>query len=221
MNYKIAEKFISINGEGQKAGELSVFIRFHGCNLSCDYCDTKWANSEDTPCETMTDEEIVSYIISTGIKNVTLTGGEPMIQDNIMFLLEKLASLDDISVEIETNGSIDLSSAAKIKNRPSFTMDYKLSSSKMEKYMNTDNFSFLKKEDTVKFVCGCIADLEKSKYIMDKYSLYGKCALYISPVFGMIDAADIVEFMKENQMNKVKLQLQLHKYIWDPNKRGV
>ncbi|MBR1442016.1 MAG: radical SAM protein, partial [Firmicutes bacterium] len=126
MNYKIAEKFISINGEGQKAGELAVFIRFNGCNLACDYCDTKWANMPSSPYDIMTDEEIISYIISTGIKNVTLTGGEPMIQDDIICLLEKLAALDDISVEIETNGSIDLSSAAKIKNRPSFTTDYKL-----------------------------------------------------------------------------------------------
>ncbi|MBR1443103.1 MAG: 7-carboxy-7-deazaguanine synthase QueE, partial [Firmicutes bacterium] len=88
-------------------------------------------------------------------------------------------------------------------------------------YMNTDNFKLLKKEDTVKFVCGSISDLEKSKYIMDKFLLYGKCALYISPVFGMINSADIVEFMKKNKMNDVKLQLQLHKYIWDPDKKGV
>ena len=74
---KVVEKFVSINGESRRAGELAVFIRFKHCNLHCCYCDTKWANEKGCEFEELTIEEIVSYIISTNVKNVTLTGGEP------------------------------------------------------------------------------------------------------------------------------------------------
>ena len=76
--YSVVEKFISINGESTKAGQLAVFIRFAGCNLNCNYCDTKWANEKDVSYETLTEFEIYDYIKSTGVTNVTLTGGEPL-----------------------------------------------------------------------------------------------------------------------------------------------
>ena len=76
---RVAEKFISINGEGTRAGELAVFVRFTGCNLRCSYCDTMWANEPDCPYEEMIPEQICEYVRSTGIKNVTLTGGEPLL----------------------------------------------------------------------------------------------------------------------------------------------
>lgn len=217
----VAEKFVSINGEGTKAGQPAVFIRFTGCNLDCEYCDTKWVNEENAPYTEMTAEEIYSYIKNTGIKNVTLTGGEPLIQKNIKPLLETIAKDKELFCEIETNGSIDLKPFCDIENRPSFTMDYKLSASGMERFMNHDNFSVLDMRDTVKFVSGSVKDLSRAKEIMDKYSLYGKTNLYISPVFGEITPFEIVNFMMENRLNYVNLQLQLHKIIWDPDKRGV
>ena len=73
---RVAEKFISINGEGTRAGELAVFVRFTGCNLRCSYCDTMWANEPGCPYEEMSPAQICDYVQSTGIKNVTLTGGE-------------------------------------------------------------------------------------------------------------------------------------------------
>ena len=85
--FKVAEKFVSINGEGPRAGELAVFLRFCGCNLNCGYCDTRWANSADVKCELASAEEIVAYVKSTGVKNVTMTGGEPLLQENIVCLL--------------------------------------------------------------------------------------------------------------------------------------
>lgn len=219
--FNIAEKFVSINGEGTKAGQTAVFIRFKGCNLCCKYCDTKWANEKNAPCKEMTAEEIYSYIKSTGIKNVTLTGGEPLIQKNIKSLLEIIAQDKALCCEIETNGSVDLKPFCYIQNRPSFTMDYKLSCSNMEEFMNCGNFEILDKKDTVKFVSGSIEDIEKAKEIIDKYKLCEKTNIYISPVFGSIEPSEIVEFMVENKMNNVNLQLQLHKIIWDPDKRGV
>ena len=216
----VVEKFISINGEGVRAGELAYFVRFCGCNLSCSYCDTAWANRSDAPETHMSAEEIAKQVIGSGIRNVTLTGGEPLLQKDLPELCTILAE-NGIITEIETNGSLDISELAALSGRPVFTMDYKLPSSGMEEFMRTENFSLLQKQDTVKFVCGSVQDLDRMREITEKYSLLSHCHVYISPVFGSIDASDIVEYMKQHRMNGARLQLQLHKYIWDPDKRGV
>ncbi len=218
--FPIVEKFVSINGEGTKAGELAVFIRFRGCNLQCSYCDTKWANTADCPAEMLTVEELLTYVQSTGVKNVTLTGGEPMLQAEIETLIDRLIQNGN-TVEIETNGSIDLHSVSAMANRPTLTMDYKLPYCGMESKMNVTNFDILQPQDTVKFVVGSQADLERSLQIINEYHLTDKCHVYFSPVFGAIEPADIVSFMTEYRLNGVRLQLQLHKFIWNPNQRGV
>ena len=219
--YEVVEKFVSINGEGTKAGQLAVFIRFKGCNLNCKYCDTKWANEQEALSQTMTEEEILEYVLSTGVKNVTLTGGEPLLRNDIEKVITVLAE-NNLNVEIETNGSIYLDKIRKLnKENVTFTMDYKLSCSGMEQSMNLGNFDILNSNDTVKFVVGNREDLIKTKQIIEKYNLYGKCNIYISPVFGMIEPEEIVNFMKENVMNDVNMQIQLHKIIWSPDKKGV
>lgn len=217
----VAEKFVSINGESRRAGQLAVFIRFKGCNLNCTYCDTIWANQADCPAEEMTPEQIYDYISSTGIKNVTLTGGEPLLQQDINKLLRLISEDDTLYCEIETNGSVDISEAKRFRNPPSITMDFKSPSSGMSDKMLMSNYALLDGRDTIKFVCGSSEDLEKAYDVICKYSLTQKCAVYISPVFGNIDAASIVEFMKDKKLNGVNLQLQLHKYIWSPDKKGV
>ncbi|WP_294349265.1 putative 7-carboxy-7-deazaguanine synthase QueE [uncultured Clostridium sp.] len=221
MKFKVVEKFVSVNGEGKRAGQLAVFIRFAGCNLECSYCDTKWANDKEVKFELLSADEVYNYIKSTGIKNVTLTGGEPLFQKNIKELLEKLCYDKNLNIEIETNGSINLKEFISIVNRPSFTMDYKCPSSNMEEKMCLSNFEYLDKKDTVKFVVGNIKDLNKVKNIINKYKLIEKTSTYISPVFGSINLESIINFMKENKMNGVNFQIQLHKVIWNPDKRGV
>lgn len=221
MNFKVVEKFISINGEGLRSGQLSVFIRFAGCNLNCNYCDTKWANERNVKYDIMTENEIYSYIKATGITNVTLTGGEPLTQNDILSLLKILSNDNNLLVEIETNGSVNLKDFLLDKNPPCFTMDYKLPDSCMENFMDTSNFDYLTKKDVVKFVVSSVSDLKKTKEIIDKYELIKKTNIYISPVLGRISPKTIVDFMKENKLNKVNLQLQIHKIIWSPNKRGV
>ncbi len=221
MDFKVVEKFVSINGEGTLSGQLAVFIRFAFCNLNCSYCDTTWANSENVSYELMTAEAIYDYIKGTKISNVTLTGGEPLLNEEILDLLEVLSRDKTLNVEIENNGSVDLSKFSKVKNPPSFTMDYKLPSSNMENKMFLENLKYLTKKDTLKFVSGSLIDLEKVKYIINKYNLIAKTNIYISPVFGKIKLELIVEFMKDNMLNGVALQMQLHKIIWDPAKRGV
>ena len=219
--FKVVEKFVSINGEGVRAGQLAVFIRFLGCNLNCNYCDTKWANTDNTAYEVMNEFEIYKYIKDTGVKNVTLTGGEPLFRDYMVVLLRLLGVDESINIEIETNGSVDFSGLLEVCKNISFTMDYKLPDSGMEAYMCIGNMEILRKIDTVKFVSGSIEDLQRTKEIIKQYNLTEKCHIYISPVFGKIDPADIVEFMKDNHMNDVNLQLQLHKFIWSPDKKGV
>ena len=167
--YKVVEKFISINGEGTKAGQLAVFIRFAGCNLNCSYCDTAWANKEDVPVTEMTEFEIYDYIKNTGVKNVTLTGGEPLLRDDVDKLLKLLSSDKSIKVEIETNGSIDLYDYRQISDNISFTVDYKLPSSCMEHLMEMENSEELEERDTVKFVVSDNNDLLRAKEIIDEY----------------------------------------------------
>lgn len=219
--FHVVEKFVSINGEGQHAGELAVFVRLRGCNLKCNYCDTRWACTEDAKAEEMTEAEIVSYVISTGVKRVTLTGGEPLLADNAIDLLEALAAHKDIFVEIETNGSVDIHPFTEIDNPPAFTLDYKLKGSGMENRMLTDNFKYLSSKDTVKFVCSDVSELDRVCEIVDKYRISDKCTALISPVFGRIEPADMVDYLITHKRNDIRLQLQLHKFIWDPNKRGV
>ena len=220
MSFLVAEKFVSINGESVRAGEPAVFIRFRGCNLGCSYCDTKWANAAGCPADEMTVEEIVRYADGTGIVNVTLTGGEPLLQEGLCELTDALIGSGH-RVEIETNGSIPIEALALRERRPVFTLDYKLPSSGMEDRMLTENYRFLAGEDAVKFVAGSRGDLDRAAEIVREHSLSEKCRVYISPVFGRIEPAEIVEYILDKRMNGIKVQLQLHKFIWDPDMRGV
>ena len=132
-----------------------------------------------------------------------------------------LGEVGKCRVEIETNGAADLRPLAEAPFRPVFTMDYKLPSSGCEKAMRAENFTVLGPEDTVKFVAGSAEDLARAAQIIEKYALVSRCHVYFSPVFGKIDPADIVEFMIRHRMNDVRLQIQMHKVIWDPMRRGV
>lgn len=219
-DFRLAEHFVSINGEGRRAGELALFLRFTVCNLDCSWCDTKWANSEDAKFTLITLDELMDIAKDAylnGVRNVTLTGGEPLLQKDISALIKELVSLG-MNVEIETNGSVPLSDDV-YDSGATFTMDYKLPSSGMEDMMCLENFTKLRKCDTLKFVCGSRQDLLRAKEIIEKYR--PECVSYFSPVFGSIEPSDIVEFMKENGLGGVRLQLQLHKFIWQPDMRGV
>lgn len=225
--FRVAEKFVSINGESRRAGELAVFIRFTGCNLNCTYCDTAWAISADAPHEEMSQQELIEYIKETGIDNVTLTGGEPLLQPEIENLVVDIISLNK-RVEIETNGAVSIRSMKEmadklnLRDELSITLDYKCPGSGMEDFMLMENYDDLREFDTVKFVVSDRADLDKAREVIGEYNLIDrKIAAYLSPVFGSIEPREIVEYMMEHKMNGVTHQLQQHKFIWDPDKRGV
>lgn len=231
LTFEVVEQFVSINGEGLRAGELALFIRFRGCNLTCSYCDTAWANTDACPAQTYTLEELLQSVKASGVVNVTLTGGEPLLRPGVLVLVEQLMK-KDFHVEIETNGSVDLSElvamrklrqARRFRQRGSLslTVDYKLPGSGQHEAMLMDNYRLLGEEDAVKFVASNLEDLEHARGIIERYELARNTQPYLSTAFGQLTPAEVVDYMKSHHMNGVRLQLQLHKYIWDPNLKGV
>ncbi|MBN2794950.1 MAG: putative 7-carboxy-7-deazaguanine synthase QueE [Clostridia bacterium] len=221
MSYNISETFISINGEGKKAGELALFIRLTGCNLRCGYCDTLWATDPNATHTAMSLDEILKLIKESSVKNITLTGGEPLCHEGIEVLIEGISKLEGKSLEIETNGSVDIRSFKKSSQNVSFTVDYKSPSSGMNSWMLNDNYQTVDQRDTVKFVVGTYEDLEVARKVINEHQLLEKTSVYFSPIFGAIEGKDIVEYMIKHNLNGVRLQLQLHKYIWHPEEKGV
>lgn len=219
--YRIAELFSSINGEGPRMGQLALFVRMQGCNLNCEYCDTRWANGQEALYHWMSTEDILDVVRQMGIRNVTLTGGEPLLQEGVYELLEALAAVPGVRIEIETNGSVPLHSFLGLGQAVSFNMDYKLPGSGMEEQMCMDNFDVLRAQDTVKFVVSGYLDMCRARDLIREYRLTQKCHVFFSPAYHEIDPEEIVNFMKDNRMNDVTLQLQLHKIIWDSEMRGV
>lgn len=218
--YPLVERFVSINGEGPKAGMTAAFLRMKGCNLSCNYCDTAWANVPDCPCDLLSVPEILQWLRETGVVNVTLTGGEPLLIPDIGALIEAMGA-EGYAVEIETNGSVDLAPFDRLPHRPAFTMDYKCPDSGMEAFMHTGSFFLLQTQDTVKFVVSSEKDLRRAEEITRQYNLTKHCRVYLSAVFGRIEPKAITEYMIRHHWNDVRLQLQMHKFIWPPQQRGV
>lgn len=219
--FPIAETFVSINGEGVRSGRLAYFIRFPGCNLHCSFCDTSWATEWRNDWDYRTEDQLADEVRTSGVKLVTLTGGEPLLQPDLPVLLDKLYQIPGLFVEIETNGSRPIAQYDNVAYRPAFTLDCKLPGSGMQDAMCFDNYDHLREEDTVKFVCGSDEDLNRAEEIIRDYGLTEKCHVYLSPVFGEMDPADMVSYMITHNLNGVTLQLQIHKFIWDPEAKGV
>ena len=215
---KIVEKFISVDGEGPTAGGLSVFIRLAGCNLRCVWCDTCYAQDYNIHTEELSVQEIVDYVRSTGIEHVTLTGGEPLIHTDVKNLLTELAKI--VEVHVETNGSVDISEY-RVSEKVHFVVDYKLPESGMENTMCLKNLANVTKHDAYKFVISSESDAYKALQIIKENNLINTTQVYLSCVFENFTPESLVEIMKKEKLNGAKLQLQMHKFIWDKNKRGV
>lgn len=215
---KVNEIFLSIEGEGVRAGMPATFIRLFGCNLRCSYCDTMYScevQDGDVPYTEMTIEEILAKCSELDCPNITVTGGEPLIHENITELLLALVE-HNYWVNVETNGSI----IPPITHPYLFyTMDYKTPSSGMEDKMSMRALNSLHDTDVLKFVVGNTEDLYAGLNVIT--SLLSRPQIYFSPVFGNIDPQEIVKFLLDNKMYNSKIQLQMHKIIWDSNKRGV
>jgi len=202
---------LSIQGEGLLTGFPTVFVRFSGCNLRCSYCDTAYAYDEGMEMEPLT---IVKEVERHCYKRVCLTGGEPLLQSDINILLNLLK---DYRVSIETNGSVSIDKVERGENH-SYALDMKCPSSGFSGKMNFDNFKFLADRDEIKFIVGSREDYEWAKEVLGKY--FKKGVITFSPVFQGIRYSDIVEWILNDKLD-VRFQLQLHKFIWSPEARGV
>ena len=225
--FKVIETFTSIDGEGPSAGELATFVRFAGCDLRCSWCDTAYSWDGEVAPKVMTAEEIYQLIDASGVHNVTLTGGEPLIQKGISELIGLLLEDGMLTIRIETNGGVDISrfkEEFEMLVAPydlQFIVDFKLPDSGMYEKMCWDNLSFVGFHDTYKFVIASERDLDEAIKIVKEHQLAGRCHVYFSPVADLIEPKAIVERMVKEKLNDVKLQLQLHKYIWPKEMRGV
>ena len=222
--FPVNEIFASVNGEGTLSGELAVFVRLCGCNLRCTYCDTSYAWDFDDR-RNMTAGEILEKVRSFGsIRNITLTGGEPLFRRNAEELLEVLTAAGYL-VNIETNGSVNLGRYLELTcaSRLIFCCDYKLPSSGEEEKMDTDNPGLLRPNDVLKFVIGSEEDFNRTLEVITKFR--PQCFIYLSAVFGRVEPKEIVakllSWTEKTDTSKIRVQLQMHKYIWDPNLRGV
>lgn len=210
---KINEIFYSIQGEGTKAGLPCIFIRLTYCNLRCTYCDTEYAFYDG---KDMSIEQILTDIKKYNCNLIEVTGGEPLIQKECFLLMSKLCD-SEYEVMLETSGSLPIENVDK---RVKVIIDFKCPSSKMVKKNFYDNVKYIKPNDEVKFVIGNEEDYTWSKELIEKYKLDLKCEILFSTVFGQLENLQLVEWILKDNLN-VRFQTQLHKYIWEPDKKGV
>ena len=211
LTVSINEIFYSIQGEAKNSGKPTVFVRTAGCPFNCSYCDTEYAFSEGKKIKI---SEILSTIKQYKTNYITVTGGEPLIQKNIISLLDILVK-NSFNVSIETSGLIDIS---KIPKDVEIVMDVKTPSSNENDNNIEKNLLLIKKSDVIKFVIGTKKDYEWSKKIIKENNLIDFKNIFFSPTHELLNPSDIADWILKDNLN-VTLQIQLHKYIWG-NERG-
>jgi len=210
----VNEIYHSVQGESTWAGRPCVFVRLTFCDLRCNYCDTDYAFYEG---KKQTLKEVAHAVSIFGCPLVEITGGEPLLQKNVLPLMSMLADTG-CTVLLETSGAHDIS---KVDPRVHRIMDLKTpGSGEVEKNL-WSNIDHLTVRDEVKFVMGSRDDYEWSRDKVQRYSLPSRChAVLFSPIFGRIDPREIVEWILADKLD-VRFQLQMHKFIWSPTQRGV
>lgn len=214
MELNICEIFFSLQGESTYAGLPCVFIRLSGCNLNCTYCDTVYAKTESSLMDL---NAILKKIESYNCNLVEITGGEPLLQSNTIGLISALIN-KNFKVLLETNGSIN------IQNVPTECIkiiDIKCPSSGESHNNLKKNLNFLTTKDELKFVIGTKDDYEFAKAFITEENIdisFGK--IHFSPVFGIIRPGTLAGWIINDKLD-VRLSLQMHKIIWDKDRRGV
>jgi 7-carboxy-7-deazaguanine synthase len=210
----INEIYLSVQGESTWAGLPCVFVRLTACDLRCTYCDTEYAFYEG---KKRVLQEIFDEVQAFDCPLVEITGGEPLLQKNILPLMSALCDANR-TVLIETSGAHDI---AKIDSRVHRIMDLKTPSSGECARNLFGNIEFLNEGDEVKFVLGSREDYEWTRQQIRDHRLNERVrAVLLSPVFGKIDPRDIVDWMLADKL-PARFQLQMHKFIWEPRARGV
>lgn len=210
---RITEIFHSIQGESTYAGQPCVFVRLTGCPLRCTWCDTAYAFHGG---EEMSVADVLTTVTSYGCRLVEITGGEPLAQSQVFQLIESLCAAD-YTVLIETSGAIDIS---PVDRRARVILDVKCPGSGMTEQMWWKNLTRLTAKDEVKFVVADRHDYDWAVGIIKQYGLTGLCPVLMSPVFESLEPRQLAEWILTDRL-PVRFQLQLHKFIWAPDARGV
>lgn len=210
----INEIFHSIQGESTYAGRPCVFVRLTGCDLRCAWCDTAYAFVEGRK---MSVDEVVRETLEFGCDLVEITGGEPLLQEDVYTLMDRLL-VEGRTVLVETGGQLDV---ARVPARVVKVIDVKCPSSGESTKNHWPNLERLDVRDQIKFVVADRDDYEFACGVVTRYALDRRvAAVLFSPVHGRLDPGALAAWILEDRL-PVRLQLQLHKYIWGPDARGV
>ena len=209
----INEIFYSIQGESSSAGRPCTFIRLAYCNIRCSYCDTAYAFDDGTE---MTVGDIMEKVNATCSRLVEITGGEPLFQENVHDLLKTLCDAG-YEVLLETGGTLDI---GKVDPRVKRIVDFKCPSSGMMKKNEWKNIPLLGPSDEVKFVIGTREDYDWAKSVIAKHHIGDRSSVLMSVIYGALDPLELCQWILADKLD-VRFQLQMHKYIWNPETRGV
>ena len=210
---RITEIFHSIQGESSYAGQPCVFIRLTGCPLRCTWCDTDYAfhGGQDGSID-----DVLAKVHRYRCRLVEVTGGEPLAQPESLPLMARLCDAG-YTVLLETSGAFDI---APVDPRVHVILDVKCPGSDMTDRMHWPNLSRLAAKDEAKFVLADRADYDWASETLARYDLANRCTVLFSPVFGSLDIRELAEWILADRL-PVRFQLQMHKYIWAPDMRGV
>ncbi len=209
----VCEIFASIQGESSHSGLPCSFVRLAGCNLRCTYCDTQYSYGAGTE---MPVEDIIGRIRDAGLRLVEITGGEPLMQEDTPRLVKAL--LDECyKVLVETNGSFSISD---LDERATVILDVKTPGSGAADRIDFSNFDCIKPSDEIKFVLCDREDYDWAKEFMRSHKLADRCAILFSPVAPLLEPFSLARWITEDRLG-VRLNLQMHKYIFGPDARGV
>ena len=210
----VNEIFHSIQGESTHSGRRCVFVRLTACDLRCSWCDTPYAFTEGRK---MSLDDIVSKVKSFDCPVVEITGGEPLLQKDVYPLMQRLLD-DGLTVMLETGGHISIE---QVPDRVIKVVDVKCPGSGESHRNEWSNLERLQPTDEVKFVIQDRVDYEFAREVLNSHRLAGRvAAILFSPVHGVLDPKQLAEWILADRLD-VRLQLQAHKYIWDPQTRGV
>lgn len=209
---KICEMYPAIEGETSHAGLPCVIVRLAGCNLNCSFCDTPFARSSYME---MSLEQVCAFCHASDLRLVLLTGGEPLLQEETRDLMNKLIQ-GGFKVILETNGSIPL---GEIPEGVNVILDVKCPGSGMADKNHLANLEGLRSSDEVKFVIGDRADFDFALEMVRRYALIERAGVLFSPAFGRMRPDALAGWILETRL-PIRLNLQIHKYIWPPDERG-
>jgi 7-carboxy-7-deazaguanine synthase len=210
----VNEIFHSIQGESTHAGRPCVFVRLTACDLRCSWCDTPYAFHEG---QKMSVEEVVGRVRDYGCDVVEITGGEPLLQKEVYPLMQRLLD-EGRTVMLETGGHLSVEAVPDAVIR---VIDVKCPGSGESAKNHWPNLEHLRLTDEIKFVITDRADYEYARDIASKHALIDRCAaVHFSPVHGVLDAKQLAAWVLEDRLT-VRVQLQLHKFIWSQETRGV